>query len=77
MSYGRTLQRKLDIDLINQIEAHGRVMRPVKPSLTKSSKGPRKAETYRGNRDRARRALRLAHLNLNRRLVAAGSQMEL
>jgi hypothetical protein len=47
MSYARTLQRGLDLDLIAQIEASGRPRRKPKPS---SKLLPRHHTTYRGYR---------------------------
>jgi hypothetical protein len=45
MSFARTLQRALDLDLIARIEASGAVQKPPKP---KSKNRPRPAYTYRG-----------------------------
>lgn len=46
MGASRTLLRKLDIDLINRIEASGR---PEKPKKSERKKKPRPFESYRQN----------------------------
>jgi len=50
MSYARTLQRRLDIDLINQIEASGRRIKAAGSAIKSPRRQPRAAETYRGAR---------------------------
>jgi hypothetical protein len=52
MSFARTLQRALDLDLIARIEASGAVQKPPKP---KSKNRPRPWFSYRG----AQRNMRL------------------
>jgi hypothetical protein len=63
MGVSRTLLRKLDIDLIDRLEASGT---PEKPKRIARKKKPRMAETYRGARRNARRTFRAKQLALKR-----------
>jgi hypothetical protein len=63
MGASRTLLRKLDLDLIDRLEASGR---PEKSKKITRNKKPRLADTYRGARRNARRAFRAKQLALKR-----------
>ncbi len=52
MPYKRTLRRAINEDLVEQLEANGRVTRP-QPAPKKNA--PRPSFTYRGARRNARR----------------------
>jgi hypothetical protein len=63
MGASRTLLRKLDLDLIDRLEASGT---PEKPKKITRTKKPRLADTYRGARRNARRVFRAKQLAIKR-----------